>query len=464
MCRKTSTFLVLLFVVSFAVRAAFVCAMRDPNKGPCGIASADDVEFNNLALRVSRGEGYVNDQGLPTSFRAPGWPLFLAGVYTLAGPCIPLVYVALCGLGALACVLTYLLARELVPEGTARIAGVMAAFYLPHVYFSAGFLSEGLFVPCLTLGGWLFLLSLRRDSRSLLILAGLAFSWATLTRPFALLLWPILLAVLVIAQGRRKGPRLLPAMVFSFAFFACVAPWTLRNQQVHGRFVLVATNGGSTFYGGNNERVAHEFRRLGSWISTTELPHRDWVEATPTEVAHDQMEWKLGIDWLREHPGSVPLLGVYKVARLCLWLPDFDGGSRWFLCWRILGYVPFLLLILIGMAGCVRQRVYRQPAWLVVHGVMLATLGTALVFWGSPRFRDANLSFLMIYAALGWTKLWRRQNVNEPKRGLLTPQVNLYTPNGCVVQREAPNRREEKKVESVGSKYYLTDVKEQQVL
>jgi 4-amino-4-deoxy-L-arabinose transferase-like glycosyltransferase len=424
--RKSSTFLVLLFVLSFLCRASLVLVLRDIHTGPQGISSADDVEFNNLALRVSQGEGYVGDQGQPTSFRAPGWPLFLAGIYWLAGPCVPLVYAVLCLLGALACVLTYLLARELVAERTARLAGLLAAIYVPHVYFAAGFLSESLFVPCAALGIWLFLKARKQNSLGLLVAAGLVLSWATLTRPFALLLWPILLAVLALTAAPRRF-RLLPRLTFTLAFFACIVPWTVRNQYVHGRFVLVATNGGSTFYGGNNERVAHEFRQLGSWISTTELPRRDWIDAAPTEVEHDKREWKLGLDWLREHPGAIPLLCIYKVARLGLWLPDFDGGSRWYFGMRIVGYAPFLFLIIAGMVMCIRRRDYWSADWLIVHGTLLTTLATALLFWGSPRFRDANMPFLMLYAALGGVTLWRRLNVKGTKREALFMQTSVYT-------------------------------------
>jgi hypothetical protein len=357
---RDSTFLVVLMAGAFAVRLGAVAALRDVGTGPARTGSADDVEFNNLALRVAGGEGYVGDEGLPTSFRAPGWPLFLAAVY------------------------------------------------LPHVYFSTLYLSESLFVVCLALAAWLFIVALRRDSAGLLTLAGLALGWATLTRPFALLLWPVLLAVLVLDRRRRGRPLVVPALALTASFAACLLPWTIRNHQVHGRFVLVATNGGSTFYGGNNDRVAGELRQLGSWISTTELPHRDLIEATDSEVAHDQVEWRLGLGWVREHPGRAALLCIFKAARLCLWLPDFDGGSWRMYAVRIVGYVPFLLLMAWGMIACLRQRACRAPAWLVVHGGMLATLATALVFWGSPRFRDADLPFLMVYAALGLGQLRER--------------------------------------------------------
>src|SRR5262249_35973840 len=153
-------------------------------QGPTGEPSADDVQFNTLALNVAQGCGYVKESGQPTSFRAPGWPLFLAGIYALVGPNYPLAYLTCCLLGALSCVLTYLLAREMLSEGASRWAAVLAAVYLPHVWFSTIFLSEILFVPCLTLGVWLFLRHLKSRSLGTLAGAGLVLGWATLTRPF----------------------------------------------------------------------------------------------------------------------------------------------------------------------------------------------------------------------------------------------------------------------------------------
>ncbi len=398
---KPVLFVVLLFAAAFAVRLAMVLALRDLHVGPVGISSADDVQFNNLAQRLARGEGYVGDSGRPTSFRAPGWPFFLAVVYAVFGPSYPLVYVLQCVLGALACVLTYLLARELLSEGMARLSGCLAAVYLPHAWFATGFNSENLFVPLLILGVWLFVRHLKRPSIGLLALSGLVLGYATLTRPFALLLWPLLLGVLAVAWRRERQPLVVPALLFTAAFAACIVPWVVRNERAHGRFVLIATNGGSTFYGGNNDRVVHEWRQFGSWISTTDLPYRDRIDATPDEVSHDKMEWQLGVDWLREHPGYLPLMVVLKTGRLCLWLPDYDGCRRRDQVVRIAMWGPFLVLLLCAAWAFLRDRSLRGLPWLALHATLLATFVTAWIFWGSPRFRDANLGVLMIYAAVG---------------------------------------------------------------
>jgi 4-amino-4-deoxy-L-arabinose transferase-like glycosyltransferase len=307
----------------------------------------------------------------------------------------------------LTCLLAYLVGRELADERRARLAGLLTAIYLPHAYFATVFWSENLFVPCLALALWLFVraLSNQQGRGWLLALAGLALGWSALVRPFALLLVPILPLVLLRRQWREGRLRPLALLALPLAAALVVAPWTARNYSAHHRLVAIATNGGSTFYGGNNDRVISraEPRLLGSWLSTTDLPHRDLIEAAGNEVDHDKVEWQLGLAWVKDHPGKAALLVPCKLARLVLWLPDFDGGGPAYYAGRALGCLPFLALALAGAwAG---RREMGSDAWLAVHGALLTTALTAVIFWGSPRFRDANAPLLMLYAAAGLAAL-----------------------------------------------------------
>jgi 4-amino-4-deoxy-L-arabinose transferase-like glycosyltransferase len=411
-----------LFVIAFVVRLVAVLLLRDIQVGPVGISSADDVQFHRLAHHLAAGDGYVTDSGRPTSFRAPGWPLFLAGLYLVAGEYPPLVYLVLCLLGALSCVLTYLLARTVLAEPWARVAGWLACFYLGHIYFSTSYLSEALFVLLLTVGMWLFIRRLQGGGPADLVLAGLALGAATLVRPFALLLVPLLLPLLTGWRPRQWAAGVVPVLAFVVPFLALLLPWTYRNYVVHQRFVLATTNGGSTFYGGNNGRVATEPRYFGYWLSTTELPHRDLIEAQPDEVSHDKMEWQLGLTWLREHPVLIPWLGLTKFARMW-WLPEFDPGRLNYLL-RIVGHMPFLLLWSAALVCLVRDQRYRTPAWQVLFVTMLATVLTVEIFWGCTRFRDATLPVLAIYAALGAQEIavqWRRWWARGERRGVSPP-------------------------------------------
>lgn len=394
-------FLTLLLAAAFAVRLGTVLALRDVRVGPQGIACADDVEFNTIAVHLAEGKGFTNAAGLPTAMRAPGFPAFLAALYRVTGEQPVVAYLTFCLLGAASCLLTYLLAREYFSEGWARLAGALAAVNLPHAYFAAVYMSENLFVPLLILSAWLVVRHLKRDSFPSLVAAGIVLGYAALTRPFALLLLPAFLAAVAWSQWRRRSWLLTPAAALVVSFFAVILPWTARNYRVFGHPVLIANNGGSTFYGGNNDLVANEPKLFGYWVSTTELPHRDLVAAAPDEITHDKVEWRLGVDWVKQHPAALPRLTVFKLARLWAWPHDWDGGKAYYVPLRVATFAPFLLLYTLGVARCLRSRAFWAPAWLVVHAGMLATAVTAVIFWGSPRFRDANLGFLMLYAVVG---------------------------------------------------------------
>ncbi|MBV9868318.1 MAG: glycosyltransferase family 39 protein [Abitibacteriaceae bacterium] len=428
-----------LLLVAFLIRFSAVLALRDIHAGPGDEMGADGIEFNMLALQVAHGLGYTwghsptispHSVGHPTAFRAPGFPLFLAIIYAIAGENYVLAYLSFCLLGTLSCLLTYLLARELFSARQALLSTTLAVVYLPGVYNATVFASENLFIPCMALGLWFFIRYLKKPSSKLLILCGLTLGWGTLTRPFTLLLLPILLGLLTLHQRRQqtkimphsaahpalkigaparssKGSVLAAGILFTVSFLMVVLPWTARNYAVYHKLALVATNGGSTFYGANNTRVLKELPHLGSWISTTELPGRSAIVATPDEVAHDKMEWKLGFAWVRQNLASMPLLCFYKFLRL--WLPDVESGNKKYVFLQVVGYTPFLLLYIVGFIHCWRHRRYCTMPWWAVHSTLLATVLMALIFWGSPRFRDANMPILLLYATIGWEALRARR-------------------------------------------------------
>jgi 4-amino-4-deoxy-L-arabinose transferase-like glycosyltransferase len=395
---KPATYAALLLVVAFLVRLVMVLSFGDIRQGPAGLPTNDDVQFNNIAWQLAQGNGYRSaaDARL-TAFRAPGYPFFLAGLYMLFGENAPLIYLSHCLLGALACVLTWLLVREVLSERGARLAGVLGALYLPHAYVAAVFISENLFVPLFALGILLAIRFLRGGSGWMLVLAGLVLGYATLTRPFTLLMLLITLAIAGWARWRGRRVPAWPLPAFAVVFLAVLAPWTYRNYLVFDRFVLVATNGGSTFWGSNNDRVATEPRSLGYWVATNELPHRDKIDAAPDEVTHDQVEWQLGKEWVRNNLSRMPLLELYKLLRLW-WLPEYGAGLRWL---RIVSYVPYLLLFVLGAWRCLRCPQCWTLSWAMIHGGMVALFVTVLIFSGLPRFRDANMPLSMLYAAVG---------------------------------------------------------------
>jgi 4-amino-4-deoxy-L-arabinose transferase-like glycosyltransferase len=408
------TFVTVLFLLAFVVRLGAVLALRNIHefhgRSPGG---ADAVEYNEIALSLAAGDGYSVTPGLLTSFRPPGLPFFLSLVYRISYENYELAYLSFIALGALTCVFTYYLAREVLSESWARAAGLLSAIYFPHVYVSTLFLSEVLFTFCLALALWLLLVYFRKPSVWLMVGSGLCLGYAALTRPIGVLMPVFLLPALVRSTGWRPRALLRCALPFGLAAVAVVIPWTLRNYSVNHHLVLLTTNGGSTFYGSNNDVTLHERRFLGSWISTVYLPGRPAIDATPDEYSHDRMEWKLGEEWVEGHIVDMPLLTFYKIARF--WLPDWSSPNFKFDVLELVGYTPVALLILLGLFVALRPiRKALAPAWLALHGILAANLLSTIVFYGSARFRDSIAPVLMVYAALGLQAIvgwWERRRL-----------------------------------------------------
>jgi 4-amino-4-deoxy-L-arabinose transferase-like glycosyltransferase len=402
---RTGTISLLLFLVvaGFALRVAFTVTYRGGlNKVPVwAIAGADGVEYDTLARRLAAGHGYTWSDGQATAFRAPGFPLAVAGVYLLFGESYPAAYLSFAFMGAVGVVATYLLARELTDPHLALGAALIAAIYPPDIFACSYFFSEALFAPLLGFGLWLVARTGRTGSSWAGLLGGLLLGLTALTRSYAVLFLPLFALWLVVPPPRRWTV----AVLFSVGFLAAVLPWTYRNYTVFGRPVLIATNGGSTFYGGNNSVVAGTPHQWGNWVATNGLPGRDLIEAQPDEVAHDQMEYRLGREWVAENPHQFALLGVFKVIRF--WLPFVQWPSlKSYPVVNILSTAPFLLLVFAGLAVTLRRK--NRVRFAVPHLALLASLFMAVVFWGDPRFRDANVPVLALYATLGGQWVWFR--------------------------------------------------------
>ena len=420
------TFLVALFLFAFCVRFGVVLGLRDVHHmhGP-RTAGADAVEYNALALNLDSGKGYVLEPGHPTAFRAPGFPLLLALLFRISYANYLLVYLALCTAGSLTCLVTYALAREFLTEGYARLAGFLAAIYLPSVHSSSVLLTETPYTLLLGIALWLLLVYLRRPSTWLLLLTGAILSYATITRPIAILVPAFWLPALFVAERYRIGrtiQRLIPLVAAMMLF---VVPWSVRNYQVFHRPVMIATNGGSTYYGANNDTVLHNFKYVGNWVSTTELPGRNLIDATPDEVSHDHMEWTLGLNWTKSHLKDIPLLTAYKVARF--WLPDTTSLNRKFVLMQLYGYSPFGVVILIGLFLSLRRKENPLSApWLALHGILALNIFMIVVFYGSGRFRDSIAPVMMVYAAMGVNGIVAR--FSSPKNSKPLSQCRVAVP------------------------------------
>lgn len=394
--------LVLAFGLRLLANHLFEGLQEGPSRRGFG---ADAVEFNAIAVNLAERGEYAITPGHPTSFRAPGFPFALAAVYRVAGTNN---YVAarffFCLIGALLCWVVFLLGRDLAGEAVGLWAALLTASYPNILYYSIHFASEPLFTLLLTTSVWLWLRAWRQQSAQLQALAGLALGLGALTRPVAFYFMPFFL-VSCVWLGRKNWVRTGQlALLYAVAVVSPIVPWALRNYAVHQRWCLFTTNGGSTFWGSNNQLVLNDPARHGQWISTERMgAQKDDVRALPNEVDRDRLEWAHGKRFVREHWQDLPRMAWYKLQEF--WTPFCKTPNRQF-NWIVgVSYSVTIPLILAGAWYAFRRQLLDRADWLTVFTPICATNLSCLIFYGSARFRSTIEALLLVLAAIACVRL-----------------------------------------------------------
>jgi len=429
--------LALVFLLAFGLRLLGNVAFEALDSGPNARAFYDGVEFDSGAVHLVEQGRYVIDPDGLASFRAPGFPFLIAGVYWLFGAGNHVAaHVMFCLIGALLTLATWKLALEITDEATALLASLIVAVYPNLLYWCLHFSSEPLYTLLLTTSLWLLLRGLRRESLADQSLAGFLLGYAVLTRPLAVYFVPCLALMVLVAARHRPRFALAGALLFFVGAAVPVAPWTVRNGFVHDRFVLIATNGGSTFWGATNQLVLDDESLRGGWVTTSAMPEQKaQVTALPGEVERDKLEWQLGMQFLAENPMALPRLLAYRF--LAFWTP-FSRTPNALFNWVVgLSYGLLLPFMLLGLLRLTREKspatrginasTARTGASALVLTVLL-TLAGSLVFYGSGRFRSVIEPLLLILAASALLQTARRARALLPRGPLHLPSVRVQSP------------------------------------
>ncbi len=360
----------------------------------------DELEYLSLAWNLSEGHGFTYDTHDPSNSqperfgRAPLYPFFLSMVarVTSGATLVPAIKIAQAGLGAMTVLLVALVARRSGGDRAAAWAAWIAALYPPLAWMSSYMLSETLY-SVLAFASVLAFSRLLDGPQTrgggplgppaasrwpLALLTGIAGGLAALTRPAHLLF--LMLAGLWLLW--KRGLSL--AVVVAIGAAAVIGPWTFRNYRAYGRLVLIASEGGITFWTGNHPLSPGEgdmaanpaikldnqrLRALNPGLSPEELESVYYREAMTAITANPA--WWIGLEFKKLFYLWVPIG------------PSYMLHSRLF---RIASWVSYGLLVGPGLAGLVvlwRRRTGPAALWLLLASAVLA----CLIFLPQERFR-----------------------------------------------------------------------------
>jgi 4-amino-4-deoxy-L-arabinose transferase-like glycosyltransferase len=372
----------------------------------------DEREYLALARSIASGDGvrYPPPDSPATAVerfgRAPLYPWVLswmggAAVLEPRPEAVPVpVRVGQSIVGAAAVPILAAIAWRAAGPAAGAVAALLTAVHPPLVRLSGYALSEGLYVTLAWLTVLVFGLAVDRRSppapaqaARLLAVAGLLAGLAVLTRPAMLLF----VGPAALWLALRRPPVL--ALSFLAAAILVVAPWTIRNVREYGRFVLVASEGGITFWTGNHPMAVGDGDMAANpAIKEANLELRRRQPGLSPE-ALEPIYYREAFSQMAAHP--VWWTGLVARKAFYLFVPVGPSYRLHSLRFRLASIVPYLALLPFAAAGALTLRRMRTP--VAALALMFASVVlTALVFLPQERFRAPVIDPTLIVCAAAW--------------------------------------------------------------
>lgn len=368
---------------------------------------ADAADYHRLAVGLVEGRGYVNESGQETAWRPPGYPLFLAAIYRLAGARVSAAAFIQIIIGALTVLALILLAILIVGWRDAVISGFVAAVYPGFIWLPRLLLSENVSLFLLVLTLLATALFLKTNRLWWMVVAGGVGGINALVRGGNIMVLFGLCAALIVVAIRNRSPQPRQAILGSLLALAVLAivltPWTIRNYRVFHSFVPQATQEGLTLYA-SYWPPQKNGRLIWGTLPGVEDPYVAKSAQLGDEVSTSRYLQSVTRQRLLAQPGYFFRLIPSKMASLLVpfdWeiFPHGAGQTRSL----NLGY---LIALPFSLLGCVT--VWRRPRpmqWLLWL-LPIIVLIQAVMFYGSPRFRLPAELVMIILAAIGLSQTW----------------------------------------------------------
>lgn len=210
----------------------------------------DGRDYQNLANNLIYHQTLAitsNSPYLPTNFRTPIYPFWLAFIYLLFKSYNAAIFVG-ATVFAISSSLVYLIGREIFTKKIAVTAAFLSGLE-PWALFQAGFIAaEQIFLPIFLLSVYFFCRYLKSGSARHLYSAAAILGISVLTRPAALFFIAIYVFLAFIFELRYSFWQSLKTLALIFLIFiAVLIPWLVRNKIVLNSWQFSSASGIRTF-------------------------------------------------------------------------------------------------------------------------------------------------------------------------------------------------------------------------
>jgi 4-amino-4-deoxy-L-arabinose transferase-like glycosyltransferase len=337
---RTSFQSIFVFIVTLA---AFLLPMIASNTINIPPEAGDAPDYDSIAFQLAHGQGFSYAWGNPeylspylvdpnqyqyllartgndlTTNRPPLYPIVLAIIYKIFGRLFYLVRILNAVALAISCVLGFNILSKRVSLFAGYIFTVLFNLNsLLHKY-AVSILTECLAVLFVVLLVY-FLIKLSDTQKfRYVVYSGLILSLCILNRS-NFFPWILIVGLLVWVLLSKKGSRfsIFSAGGFIASAILLLIPWMVWNCVVTKSFMPLGVNGLISLPVAYSD---HALKNGGVWYNPDQAGFYDAITSTglQREVDKAKLGEKVGMEWIKSHLTSLPLLVMVKSANL--WFP-----------------------------------------------------------------------------------------------------------------------------------------------
>ena len=439
--------LIAIFLTAFTLRMIGVFYLHGPD--------VEVSESGQTAARLVAGKGYTFDfygyrgDDPLKSFMPPLYTLVLAVFLRFsANPALILrIFQAI--ISSLATIVIYFIAADIFSSRVGLLSSLATAVYPVFTVLVTQPVTTTLNIFLLNLLMFSLLRLLRQPNLTTSATVGFLLGVNALTRPLILGFSVGILLWLWLNRQKITKPWYEIGLVIALFALLTIAPWTLRNYSIHSQLVPISTNGGFTFWNGNNPFTTGS----GFDVYTDKLraysPGRFSIEEgdgnpevmilepyllprelearvhTLSEVELDRQLYLASLHFIRDDPRR--WLGLVKAKTINFWWFRPNIGtyrnfyrSTWVLPYQLV-YTGVLSLFVIGLFLSVRRWKACSLFYLLFMYMTMAYVSFNVI----TRYRWEVESYMLIFAAVAVAHIgqrvvdrsgWRRRVGCRPSR------------------------------------------------
>ncbi len=238
--------LILIIALAFVIRMAFFVSLQpwQDEVVKSEIIVKDARMYHHLALSLIENKSFEDFNG----FRNPGYPLFLAIIYSFSSGSVWLALLFQILLSLVSVIMVYKITKMFFSEKIALCAALLFAIDILQAMYCVSIMTDSLFVLLLLISVYFLCKSIKTKQLTPLFISALIMGTATLVRPVSYLLPVVVILFILLAVGEKIKLKLAHCFLFAAVFAISLSPWLIHNYSNSGKAGLTSQSGSNLLF------------------------------------------------------------------------------------------------------------------------------------------------------------------------------------------------------------------------